>query len=200
MKNNFETITSNALFIRIAAIISICALLLAIPAAIQFFQKLAIVYPPLDACNLLTETNAKTILGTQKVINNRSAPTINTATNIGTSKCSYTDMNMDNMSVIAVAIQSGINDKGVQKIKDDFAASQKNNEVEEVDGVGEKAYYLSIKGQLNVRDDHHWYIFNHSSGDNPTNTTKQQAIDFAKKLLEKNKGTARTKSVLRTAA
>lgn len=186
MKNNFETITSNALVIRITAIIAACALLLAIPAATQFFQKLAIVYTPLDACSLLTEDAAKTILNTQKVINNRTAPTIDTTKNIGTSKCSYTDTNMDNMSVAAIAVQSGINDKGVQKVKDDFVASKKANKTEDVEGIGEQAFYMTVNGQLNVRDDHHWYIFNRSSGDDPTNSSKEQTIEFAKKLLEKD--------------
>ena len=192
MKNNFETITSNALVIRIVAIIIACGLLLAIPAAMQFFQKLAIVYTPLDACNLLTEDAAKSILGSEKVINNRSAPTIDTVTNIGTSKCSYTDTNMDNMAVAAVAIQSGINDKGVQKIRDDFNASEKANKTEKVDGLGEAAFYMTVNGQLNVRDDHHWYIFSRNSGGDQTTSSKEQTIDFANTLLNKNKGTATT--------
>lgn len=190
MKNTFETLSSHTLALRIIAIIFACSLLLAIPAAMQLFQRLAIVYTPLDACNLLTENSAKSILGTQKVINNRTAPTIDTTANVGTSKCSYTDSNMDNMSVVAVAVRSGINDKGVEKIKNDFSASRANNKTESVDGLGEDAFFMKVNGQLNVRDDHHWYIFSRSSGDDPTNTTKEQAIDFAKKLFEKDTGTA----------
>jgi len=93
------------------------------------------------------------------------------------------------MGVIAVAVQSGINDKGIEKIKNDFSSSQKANKVEVVDGLGEAAFYMSITGQVHVRDDHHWYIFSRSTGDEATSVPKDQVIEFAKKLLEKDKGT-----------
>ncbi len=184
MKNGFETISSHALVLRIVGIVVACALLLAVPATVHYFQRLAIVYQPVDACNLLTEDTAKTLLHTSQVINNRSAPTINTDTNIGVSKCSYSDTNTDNMSVVAIAVESGTNDKGVVKLKSDFAANQKANQVETVSGIGDAAYYTALNGQLQVLKGRQWYIFNRSSGDNPANTTKEQLVDFAKTILK----------------
>lgn len=184
MDNKFETINSGALAFRIIAIILGCALLLGIPAAVQFLKRPNIVYQPVDACNMLTETVAKSELGEQ-VINRRSAPEINTDTSVATSKCSYSDLNKNNMSVVALAVQTGINDEGIEKMKDDFKAKQEANQTSEVEGIGKAAYFTPVNGQLNVIDDHHWYIFSLSTGDDITNTPKDRAIKFAKSLLGK---------------
>lgn len=184
MQNKFETIASHTLALRIAAIIVGCGLLLAIPATIRFLSAPTIVYQPIDACTILTENIARSILGGD-VINRRSAPTIDTDTKVATSKCSYSDTNQSNMSVIALAVQSGIDDSGINKIKKDFAASRDANKVEAVDDLGKEAFFNPVNGQLHVLGDYQWYIFNTSSGDDPTNTTKEKAVDFAHALLDK---------------
>lgn len=144
-----------------------------------------IVYQPVKACDLLTPSEAQDLLGDKVISVDKNDPVISGDT--ATSKCSYTDRNpdQDSMIVAAVAIRSGINDKGIKQNKADFSASQSGKDTEAVKGLGDDAYFNKELGQLNILNDRQWIILNYGVGSAPETNTLNKAIDLAHKVLNK---------------
>ena len=140
-----------------------------------------IVYTPVSACDLLTKSEAEKLLGGD-VIPNSTEQTIDGDT--AKSKCSYSDTNADNFRVAAVAVRSGINDAGVSKNKQDFAASKKANTTELVTGVGDDAFFNKTNGQLNILTAKTWLILNFGLTSDVTSHSIEDAIKLANKVIE----------------
>lgn len=140
-----------------------------------------IVYQPVKACDLLTLPEAKELLGEKLNGVDKNEPIISGET--ATSKCSYTDLNQNQMMVAAVAVRSGINDKGVSQNKSDFALAKSNDGNETVVGVGDSAYFTKASGQLNVLSGRKWIIISYGVGEHPEANTIEQAVKLAKIVL-----------------
>ena len=143
-----------------------------------------IVYKPTNACDMLTPSKAQDLLG-EKVIS-VDTKGAKVAGDIAISKCSYTDSNenKDLMIVAAIAVRSGINDAGVLKNKKDFAASRANDTVENVESLGDNAYFNPLRGQLNILDGRRWIIVSYGLGTAPETNTVDKAIELANVALD----------------
>lgn len=166
--------------------IAITASLVLIIAAIALaahFSGPRIVYQPVKSCDLLTPAEAQTLLGEKFIGVDSKDPEITGDT--ATSKCSYTDDNPDKtqMIVVAVAVRSAINDEGIAKNQDDFAAAQANNDTDTITGIGEKAFFNKTSGQLHFLDEKSWMIVNFGLGENPAANTPEKAVELAKLVL-----------------
>lgn len=141
-----------------------------------------IVYQPVKACSLLTPAEAQSMLGERVISVEKDKPVI--VKDLATSKCSYTDENPDQngMMVAAVAVRSGINDKGVAQNKADFAAAKAGKAVEEVKGLRGSAYFDNEKGLLNILDGRSWIILNYGVGAAQEANSIEKAIEFAHKV------------------
>lgn len=142
-----------------------------------------VVYQPSDACKMFTPSEAQDLLG-DKVINVNTNK-ITVSGNIAVSKCSYTDSNPDQtkMIVAAIAVRSGVNDKGVAQNKTEFAASQANNTAQIVKDLGDKAWFNQVSGQLNVLSGKRWIIISYGAGASPADNTVDKAVELAHKIL-----------------
>lgn len=142
-----------------------------------------IVYQPVKACDLVTPAMAQDLLGDKVNGVDTKDPVITGET--ATSKCSYTDLNPqpDQMKVVAVAVRSGINDKGVAQNKKAFEINQKSQNFEVVKDLGNGAYYNRELGQLNFLDDKMWVILNYGVGASPENNDLNKTVELARKIL-----------------
>lgn len=140
-----------------------------------------IVYQPTAACKLFTKEEAQELLGKQ-VIEQASEPTI--SGNNATSKCSYTDTKQDNFTLAAVAARNGINDEGVKKNNEEFAASRDANTTESIPGLGDQAFFNKANGQLNILSGRTWLILSFGSANDPQANTLDTAMRLAYKVLE----------------
>jgi hypothetical protein len=143
-----------------------------------------VVYQPTNACNLLTPAKAQSLLGDKVISLSTDAPVVSGNTAI--SKCSYTDNNPDKnlMMVAAVAVRSGINDKGIQQNKTEFATSRSSKDVEAVKDLGDSAYFNQTLGQLNIIDGRRWIILSNGLGSTPDTNTLDKTVELAKKILQ----------------
>ena len=186
MKNSIQTAKTYITTHKRESVIGL-VLLLIVAGLISLFiynNVSRIVYKPTNACDMLTPAKAQDLLG-DKVI---SVDTKGAAVSgdIAISKCSYTDSNenKDLMIVAAVAVRSGINDAGVLKNKRDFAASKANDTVENIENLGDSAYFNPLRGQLNILDGRRWIIVSYGIGVSPETNTADQAIMLANTILD----------------
>ncbi len=145
-----------------------------------------IVYQPSKACDLFTPAEAQSLLGDRVIsVDTTKEPQISGS--VATSKCSYTNETADatNIIVAAVAVRSGINDEGVIKNSDDFAAAKANNSSGSIQGIGESAYFNQSVGQLNVLDKKNWIIISYGYGASPESNTPEKAVELARLVLDK---------------
>lgn len=144
-----------------------------------------VVYKPTDACAMLTPVKAEQLLG-EKVYSIDTQGSM-VSGNIATSKCSYTDQNHDTakLLVAAIAVRSGVNDKGIQQNKTDFAARRPNIGMQPVDNLGDSAYFNPIVGQLNILKGRQWIILSYGVGAAPETNTLDKAVELAHKVLQK---------------
>lgn len=142
-----------------------------------------IVYEPARACDLLTLDEAKSFLG-DKTINGVSSNPVQ-AQNLTVSKCSYSDGLPDtsNAVVAAVIVRSGINDAGIQQNKTEFVAGKPTAGMQDVSGIGDKAYYNPSNGQLNVLKDSTWVIVSYGPASSPQSSSLDKVIEVARKVL-----------------
>lgn len=142
-----------------------------------------IVYQPTKACELLKPAEAQDLLGDRVIAADTNDPKI--SGDIATSKCSYTDTNEDQESLIitAVAVRTGINDAGDMQNKRDFNAAKSNNKTEDVKNVGDAAYFNKTNGQLNVLRKHDWIIMSYGVGAFPQTNTIERNLQLAQKVL-----------------
>jgi hypothetical protein len=141
-------------------------------------------YQPIKACDILTPVEAVDLLGDKVNSVDKNEPTV--SGDVATSKCSYTDLNPDanNMTFVAVAVRSAVNDNGVEQNKTDFATTKSNNDVEIVKNLGESAYFNKTNGQLNILDGHKWIILSYGISSAPTTTTTDKLVEVAQKVLQ----------------
>jgi hypothetical protein len=146
-------------------------------------RQVKLVYSPVSACALLTNAEAKELLGDDVIDSNTNKATLSSTR--ATSKCSYTDKNTNNMAVVAVAVQSAINDQGIQDNKDDFATKlEANPTAQSVTGVGEQAFYTPVNGQLNILKDRAWIIVSYGNTDDISSNSLDNALKVADKILK----------------
>jgi len=142
-----------------------------------------VVYQPPNACNLFTNKEAIEVLGGEVISLGTALPVVSGDAAI--SKCSYTDKNNDAnaMLVAAVAIRSGINDKGVAQNRAQFIASQSLTSTEVVKDLGDNAYFNSNLGQLDVYQGREWFIISVGVGAAPATNTLEDAIKLAHMVI-----------------
>jgi len=163
--------------------------LAAITTGIIFLVKNSgtkIVYQPANACDLLTPDEARDLLGNKSIHSGVETPVLQG--NTATSKCGYTDGNPDMNSAIvaAIVVRSGVNDKGVTQNQKEFDAGRPTKNVEDVQRVGDKAYFNRDNGQLNVLKGHEWILFSYGVGASPSTNTLDDALKLADKVLQKS--------------
>lgn len=142
-----------------------------------------VAYQPTNACDLLTATKAKELLGKNTLTSSVSAPTLSGDT--AASNCGYTngDSDTNNMVVAAIMVRSGINDKGVEQNKTEFAAGRPSTGTTTIKGLGENAYFNQKLGQLNILDGRRWIIISYGVGSSPETNTEEDALKLAHKIL-----------------
>lgn len=142
-----------------------------------------VVYQAANACELLTATEAKELLG-DKIINSVNQAPVQTD-DTATSQCGYTDMNptQENMIVAAIMVRSGVNDAGVKQNKAEFATSSSGKSTETIKDLGDNAYYNQELGQLNILDGRNWIILSYGVGSTPEANTVKNVVKLAHKIL-----------------
>ena len=140
-------------------------------------------YPPTVACDTLTSLEAQELLG-NSAFNSADDPAVISG-DLATSRCGYTDgtNNTETMIVAAVILRAGINDKGVEQNKTEFAQGTPTQGVEVVKDLGDSAYYNQVNGQLNVLKDKNWYIFSYGVGSTPEANIVEDTVKLAEKVL-----------------
>jgi len=140
-------------------------------------------YPPTVACDTLTSLEAQELLG-NSAFNSADDPAVISG-DLATSRCGYTDgtNNTETMIVAAVILRAGINDKGVEQNKTEFAQGTPTQGVEVVKDLGDSAYYNQLNGQLNVLKDKNWYIFSYGVGSTPEANIVEDTVKLAEKVL-----------------
>ena len=163
----------------------ILGIVLVISVVVLFVRNSSpkIVYQPANACDLITSTEAKELLGSNALNSTANSPVISGDT--ATSRCGYTDGNPDteNMIVAAIIVRSGVNDKGVEQNKTEFVAGKPSENVEIVKNVGDSAYFNQKLGQLNILDGQKWIILSYGVGSAPEANTLDKAIELARKAV-----------------
>lgn len=170
-----------------AAIASAVIFIVIIIAAVALLTQLSkpnIVYQPAKACDLLTASEATELLGSKTIPSSSSDVIISDDT--GVSKCGYTDGDPDtnNMIVAAIIVRSAINDNGIQKNKTEFVAGTPKTGVETVKGIGDRAYFNQMSGQLNVLNGKNWIVISYGVGNSPETNTIEKAVELARKVIQ----------------
>jgi len=140
-------------------------------------------YQPAVACDLLTSSEAKEMLGEDILGGTPKNPVLSEG--VATSKCSYTDMNpdKDKMIVSAIAVRSAVDDEGIKRNKSEFAASMLGKNFETVKDLGDRAYFNPDLGQLNILNERDWIILSYGFGSSPEANTVDKAIELLQKVL-----------------
>ena len=165
------------------SIMLVVAVVIAAVVVVVYNSTPKVVYQPAKACELLTMSEAKSLMG-EKTLNSNIQNPVQSG-NIATSNCGYTDGNpqTDDMIVAAISVRSGINDDGVRQNAAEFSAGKPTQGAETVKGIGDDAYFNTQSGQLNVRDGKNWIIFSYGMGSSPTMNTLEQTLDLARKVI-----------------
>lgn len=170
----------------VTSLLFILGVIILLGSIILFIQnsKTKIVYQPVKACDLLSMDEAKELLG-NRTLRSRDGTVFITG-NSGNSECGYTDGNPDiaNMVVAALIVRSGVNDKGVEKNKADFAAARPDRNIEVVKDLGDSAYFNHDLGQLNILDGREWIILSYGVGQTPETNTVEAAVAMAHKIVK----------------
>lgn len=165
----------------VVAVIAIIFVILALYSARH--RQPAIMYEPANACSLLTLDEAKTLLG-DKTINGVNTTPIQKG-NLTVSQCGYSDGLPDTAHAVvaALVVRSGINDAGIAQNKTEFDAGKPSAGIKDVSGVGDKAYYNTGLGQLNVLKDSTWLIVSYGQSADPQGNSLDNTIKLAKLAL-----------------
>lgn len=189
MKERFQAIKTylagpgKELFIGIGVVAAALFLITVITLIIQN-SGTKIVYPPVKACDLFTSNEAKELLGDKVIPGTKKDASL--AGDTVTTQCSYTDANedTDNLIVAAIAVRSGVNEKGVQRNKSEFALGRAAQGSEVVNDLGDSAYFNRERGQLNVLNGYDWIIVSYGVGTEPEANSLDKAIELANKVLK----------------
>lgn len=166
------------------SIVSGLILLIVVIAIVVQMSGPRVVYQPQEACTLFTPAEAQQLLGENIIGSDPQDPEI--IDNVATSRCSYTDENPDaaQMLVAAVAVRSAINDDGLMRNKDEFAAAKANNNADIVTGIGDSAFFNKTNGQLHVLDDKSWIILSYGIGSDQQSNTPEKVSELAKLVVD----------------
>lgn len=142
-----------------------------------------IVYEPALACDLLTMDEAKSLLGDTTINGVNTLPV--QQGNLTVSKCSYSDGLPDtaNAVVAAIVVRSGINDIGIEINKAQFLSGKPSAGIQDVEGVGDQAYFNTGLGQLNVLKDSTWILVSYGLASSPQANTLEDTIKLTKLVL-----------------
>lgn len=170
--------------------VAIVVAVMAVIVGIVFIARNSVprvVYQPTQACDLLTSNKAKDLLG-DKTIRSNEKPSVLTG-DTAVSSCGYTDGNPDteNMTVAALIVRSGINDKGVDQNKNEFNAGRPKTNVQTVGGIGDEAYFNQALGQLNILNGREWIILSYGVGSAPTANTMDDVVKLAYTVIEQQR-------------
>ncbi len=178
LKNLFAKDTT----IGVLVMVGVVAIIVVIVVLIQAAQP-KIVYQPAVACDLLSEEEAKEMLGQNVLHQPASNPTLKD--NVATSKCGYTDTNpeQNHMIVAADAVRSSVNDDGTTKNTREFATAKLNSGTQTVDHLGDKAFFNPELGQLNILSGRNWIIISFGAGTSPKNNSLDKAVELAQKVI-----------------
>ncbi|HCH34946.1 MAG: hypothetical protein UY35_C0002G0055 [Candidatus Saccharibacteria bacterium GW2011_GWC2_48_9] len=165
-------------------IIGIVALVIATVVAIVYSSAPKIIYEPTRACSLLTVVEAKSLLGGRTIRTNNTAPQV--SADNATSQCGYADGNpkTGEMLVIAIIVRAGVNDEGVARNNTDFAAARPEKGVQDIEGLGDDAFFNEANGQLNILDGRNWMILSYGVGSDPLSNALSDAKALASKILD----------------
>lgn len=144
------------------------------------------VYEPTKACDILTVAKASDILGGDRVINVESnQPVLTNDNTLADSRCSFTDSNADTtkMKLVAVAVQSAIDDEGVATNQANFEQMNQEDSMVEVTGLGQKAFYNPSNGQLNILQAKRWVMIIYGVAEAPQATEIEELKKVASDLL-----------------
>ncbi len=187
MKQHIKTakdfiVERNELFIGLTIVLGLVLLTIVI-ALLAYNSVPKVVYQPTKACDLLTTSKAKELLGDGAIRGNATDPV--QTENIATSKCAYSDSNPDvnSMLVAAVIVRSGINDAGVEQNKTEFKNGKPTEHAEAVKGLGDDAYFNQERGQLNILNGRNWIILSNGVGSAPESNTVEKTVELAQKVL-----------------
>lgn len=135
-----------------------------------------------DACQLLTEEKAKSILGTMAVLGSDSLPS--STDDLKVTNCTYNNDagNFKDIISISVLVRSPLNKDGHNSNVQAFENPAIIGE-QPVDGYGEKAVWNAATGQLNVLKDDNWIIITYGKT-TPSSRTLGEVKPAATKILE----------------
>lgn len=139
-------------------------------------------YEPTKACDMFTPEKALDLLG-EKIVNvTTNNKEVSIQGDLATSSCGYTNERNDAnaMTVAAIKVRSAINDKGAILNKSEYTKSRASNEVENVENIGDEAYYNKTSGQLHIYNNRDWIILNYGTGSDPSSNSIEKAKEFAK--------------------
>lgn len=176
-------VVHKAKFITGAAVTLGAILVLMLIALFMYNNQPKVVYQPATACNLLTLSEAQELMGPRTLRSNNAAPAV--YKNTAVSKCGYTDGNpgQQDMVVAALIVRSGVNDEGVEQNKKEFTAGWPTKNVETVSSIGDKAYFNTERGQLNVLKGRDWFIFSYGIGTSPQTNSVEKVTELARKVI-----------------
>jgi len=159
----------------------VVAIIFAVLAALFIYNTTPhYTYKPINACDILSDADAGKYISGQYV-NNTTTPEV--TGNTATSKCSYTDLQKDatKTTVLALAIQSAINEKGTKQLKSDFESTKAaSTDIESISGVGDEAFFTKTSGQLHVLSDRSWLIVSYGYGQSPQDNNITKSVEIAK--------------------
>ena len=140
-------------------------------------------YKPINACNLLTMSEAHKLLGKDVIGSPVNDPAV--SGDVATSSCSYTDQEVDRtkMKVAALSVLSAVNDKGVAMVKSEFTSQESTKSVESIKDLGDAAYFNHSLGQLNILNGKSMLRISYGVGASPETNDIDQAVSLAHDIL-----------------
>ena len=130
---------------------------------------------PIEACDVLTPERAVEILGPVADVPTSTAPTAGDADAAVTS-CTYlaADRNeRDGRISVGLVVRTALSAVGAGTNRDRFAPAGLPPEAQQVDGIGERAFWAPGLGQLNVLADDQWYVLTYGGLDPRQNSLSE---------------------------
>jgi len=150
------------------------------PHILSSTNNTALASSSVTACDVLSETVAKQLLGSDATQPSGSDGDTSTS-DITVSNCMYTVTSAGGAKASGVTVLARVakTSDGVSTNKAQFADMPSGVQV--VSGIGDKAYYSPTFHQLNVLKGSNWYIISYYT-DSPANATLKTDTQLAKKL------------------
>lgn len=143
-------------------------------------------YGPINACDVLTEEIAKSLLGDN--LNKGSAPADSVTTaSIGISNCGYIKQETPagsaepKISGASLLVQFAKDATGAALNKNQFESGILNADVKKISDVGDSAFYNPQYRQIHVLKGSNWYIVTHYKN-SILNSSLETDLELAKKM------------------